>query len=399
MKTDKKTLAALIVSAALLVCAAALAIFELLAPAPEAMAGPPEESDSVTIELFAVGDNLMHGPLIKSGLGAEGYNFDGFYEHILPQLEGMDIKAINQETVFVSPDMGYTGYPTFGGPAEVGDALVKAGFNVIEQASNHSYDKREEGLRFTMDYWRSQPVTLLGVNSSAEDALRVDKFTKDGFTVALANYTYSLNGLAPPQGEEYLVNMMDDEARPAIAEQLARAKAESDLLVVFPHWGTEYDTEPDDFQRDWLKFFNENGADVIIGAHPHVLQTAEEYIGENGHKTVVFYSLGNFISNQDTLAKELGGMARVTLVKDDFGARVRDFSLEPCFTHVSGGKYTVYPLEDYTDELARTHSKLGGLTVQAIYDEFYRITGFETGKFRPERTPLTQPPAEERNIE
>ncbi len=334
------------------------------------------EPEPVTIEIAAVGDNLMHMPIINSCRGDYGYNFDGIYQHIVPYLEGMDIKAINQETVFINDPSRYSGYPSFGGPTAVGDSVVRAGFNVIQQASNHSYDKGQDGLRDTVAYWKSQAVTLLGVNETPEEAERVDKFTKDGFTVAMMNYTYGLNGYVLPSGKEHLVNVLDEDARPQIAAQIAKAKAESDMLIMFVHWGTEYDTSPDSYQKDWLKFFNENGVDVIIGSHPHVIQPAEEYVGENGFKTVVFYSLGNFVSNQSSIVKELGGMARITLIKDKDGARVDSFSLEPCFTHVSGGQYTVYMLEDYTDELARTHSKYGGsLSVARIRETFDEIVG------------------------
>ena len=341
---------------------------------PAEVLAEPQKPLPVTIELAAVGDNLMHMPLINSGRVEDGYNFDGFYENIKPYLEGADLKAINQETVFIDNPARYSGYPSFGGPSAVGESLVRAGFNVIEQASNHSYDKGQDGLRDTAAFWKSQPVTFLGVNETPEEALRVDKFTKDGFTVSMLNYTYGLNGYVLPSDREYLVNVLSDEARPAIAEQIARAKAESDMVILFLHWGTEYSTSPDNYQRDWLEFFNENGVDVIIGAHPHVLQPVEEFVGEGGYKTLVFYSLGNFISNQDALVKALGGMARVTLVKDENGCRVEKYSLEPCFTHLSGGKYTVYMLADYTDELARTHTRFGGsLTVQRIQEKFDEI--------------------------
>lgn len=374
--------------------ALALMIYEFAIPVPETAepAPPYEENPSVTIEIAAVGDNLMHMPLIRSAQTDTGYNFDSFYENIKLYLANADIKVINQETVFIDDPSRFSGYPSFGGPSAVGDALVKAGFNVIEQASNHSYDKGEDGLAYTYSYWKSQPVTLLGINNSPDDALRVDKFTKDGFTVAMMNYTYGLNGYVLPSGKEYLVNVLDEDSRTALAGQIAKAKAESDVLIMFPHWGTEYDTEPDDYQLDWLKFFNENGVDIIIGAHPHVMQTCEEYTGESGGKTIVFYSLGNFISNQDTIVNELGGMARITLVKDNDGVRVENYSLEPCFTHVSGGKYTVYMLNDYTDDLARTHSKYGGsLTTDKIWNKYYEITGFPEGTTSPEILPESLP--------
>lgn len=384
MKIERKTLFVLLLCGALLIFAAGLAIYEISQPIPPALAEPSEDEEEeaapvVTIELAAVGDNLMHMPLINSG---QRDGFDKFYENIAPHLDGIDLCIVNQETVFV-PD-GFSGYPTFGGPADIGDALIGAGFNVIQQASNHSYDKGESGLRYTMDYWRAKPVTLLGVNYDPEDALRVDKFTKDDFTVALMNYTYGLNGFSLPKDKDYLVNLLLEDGREALAEKIALAKAESDLLIMLVHWGTEYSTVPDKYQQDWLKFFNENGVDVVIGTHPHVLQPCETYVGESGYKTVVFYSLGNFISNQDSIEKELGGMARVTLIKDELGARVEGYSLLPCFTHVSDGSYTVYSLDDYTDELAGRHSKYGGaLTVQKIWDKFHEITDTEEGAEAP----------------
>ena len=377
MNKISKSTAVLLAVCALCLAGALSLILTLVIKGPigaTAASGDPARSEApapVTIEIAAVGDNLMHMPLIKSGRTDTGYNFDGFYQNIKARLADADIRAVNQETVFINDPSRYSGYPSFGGPTAVGESLVRAGFNVIEQASNHSYDMGLDGLNDTMGFWRGQPVTLLGVNDSPEAALRVDKFVKDGFTVALMNYTYGLNGYVLPSDSEHLVNVLSAEARPAIAEQIARAKAESDMVVLFPHWGTEYDTEPDEYQRDWLKFFNENGVDVIIGAHPHVVQPVEDYVGESGYRTVVFYSLGNFISNQDSVVKELGGVARVTLVKDESGCRIEKYSLEPCFTHVSGGKYTVYMLDDYSDELARTHSKYGGsLTVERIRKTF-----------------------------
>ncbi len=374
-KIKKSTVAALIICALCVSGALTLILMEFYG-SRENVPSAPEEPKSVTIELAAVGDNLMHMPIIKSCRTETGYNFDGLYENIRQSLEGADIKAVNQETVFINDPSRYSGYPSFGGPSAVGESLVRAGFNVVQQASNHSYDKGTDGLSDTIGFWKSVPVTLLGVNETPEDALRVDKFTKDGFTVAMLNYTYGLNGYVLPSGKEYLVNTLDDDARDSIASQIARAKAESDIVVMFVHWGTEYSTTPDDYQREWLEFFNENGVDVIIGSHPHVIQPTEEFTGENGYKTVVFYSLGNFISNQESIVKELGGMARVTLVKDGNGARVESYSFEPCFTHVASGKYTVYMLKDYTDELARTHSKYGGsLTTDMIWKRYNEIMG------------------------
>lgn len=379
IKLRKSDYICLVLCSILLVFALGITIYEFTRPLPEGIAvDVPEENPTVVIELAAVGDNLMHMPLIKSGRTDTGYNFDGFYENIAPCLEGVDMKIINQETVFIDDPSEYSGYPSFGGPSQVGDAVVKAGFNIIQQAGNHSYDKGQTGLADTYAYWKSKGVTLLGINESPEDKLRIDKFVKDGFTIAMINYTYGLNGYVLPSGKEYLVNVLSEEEKPFLSSQIAKAKAESDLVIVLPHWGTEYDTSPDSFQKEWLEFFNENGVDAVIGAHPHVVQPFEEYVGESGNKTLVFYSLGNFISNQDSIVKELGAMARITFVKDEQGARIEKYSLEPCFTHVEGGKYTVYMLKDYSDDLAVRHSKYGGsLSVEKIRAKFDEIVGNE----------------------
>lgn len=377
MKLTGKTIVCLIICALLFLGSIGLTAWEFASAPDQAeqqqtiAAQPPSP---ITIEIAAVGDNLMHMPVINSCKTDEGYNFDPIYENVKKYLEGMDIKAINQETVFINDPSRYSGYPSFGGPSAVGDSLVKAGFNVIEQASNHSYDKGTDGLSDTIAYWKTKDVILLGVNEDPQSALRVDTFVKDGFSVAMLNYTYSLNGYVLPAGKEYLVNILSEEAKEQLAQQIALAKSQSDIVVMFPHWGTEYSTVPDEYQLEWLSFFNENGVDIIIGAHPHVVQSVEEYIGESGYKTLVFYSLGNFVSNQDTIVKELGAMARVTLVKDENGARIEGYSLEPLFTHVSGGKYSVYMLSDYTDELAASHSKYGGsLRVDMIWNKYNDI--------------------------
>lgn len=379
MKLKKSVIAAMVVFVLSLAGALTLIIMEFSSTPQYELPSP--EAKTAAAELIAVGDNLMHMPVVKSCLTDNGYYFDGLYENIMPYLKTADIKAVNQETIFINDPSRYSGYPSFGGPSAVGDSLVRAGFNVIQHASNHSYDKGLDGLRDTMAYWKGQSVKLLGVNETAADAERLDKIEINGLSVGMLNYTYGLNGYVLPAGKEYLINVLDENGRALLSERIARAKAECDIVVMFVHWGTEYSTVPDDYQRDWLEFFNKNGVDVIIGAHPHVLQPVEEYVGEGGRKTLVFYSLGNFVSNQDSIEKELGGMARVTFVKDEKGARVEKYSLEPYFTHVSGGKYTVYMLKDYTDELARTHSKYGGsLTTEKIWNKFYAITGDERGR-------------------
>ena len=141
--------------------------------------------------------------------------------------------------------------------------------------------------------------------------------------ISFLNYTYGLNGFVAT--EDWMVDLLDDKDR--IADDIARAKACSDILIVFAHWGTEYMFEPVQDQLDWAQFFADEGVDVIIGGHPHVLEPLDVVTGKNGNKMICYYSLGNFISHQSNNYQMLGGMASLTITKDDDGTRVTEYAL------------------------------------------------------------------------
>ena len=131
------------------------------------------------------------------------------------------------------------------------------------------------------------------------------------------------------------------------------------MVVVCPHWGTEYMLTPDNDQEKWTQIFLENGVDIVIGTHPHVLQPVETLTSSSGHTMLVYYSLGNFISNQDALPRVVGGMADITVEKDSLGkCSIKQYSLIPTVTHrVYGvGNFTTYKLSDYTDDLANANT-------------------------------------------
>jgi poly-gamma-glutamate synthesis protein (capsule biosynthesis protein) len=149
---------------------------------------------------------------------------------------------------------------------------------------------------------------------------------------------------------------------------------------VFVHFGTEYTHTPTASQKRDVEFLTENGADVIIGTHPHVIQPVTEHISENGNKSVVFYSLGNFLSNQSGTDKILGGMASVTISKENGETFVENYEMLPTVTHAESGLYTAYMLSDYTDELARKHRRCPALTVQKIQALYDKVMAIEVYK-------------------
>ena len=337
----------------------------------KAISAVTAEETPVTVRIKAVGDNLIHSPIYKRCATDNGYDFTCLYENIAPYLKDADIAAINQETIFVSDAAAFSGYPEFGTPPEVGDYAAAAGFNVVTHATNHVLDKHVDAIENTLDFWKKYPhVSVLGIHESQEDADRITVFGKQNFKIAMLNYTYGLNGHVLPKDYGYMVDVYDEDK---VRKDLACAEKEADFTVVFIHFGTEYTHKPTKEQLDNAEFLCENGADLIIGAHPHVIQGVDEIKTENGNSAVVFYSLGNFISNQDSISKILCGMADVTLTKKNGKVSVDSYKMLPLVTH-AGEKYTAYMLSDYTDELAAAHRRVRGLTVeklQTLFDEVY----------------------------
>jgi poly-gamma-glutamate synthesis protein (capsule biosynthesis protein) len=344
-------------------------------PVPDVPVEATPEIPAISVSLIALGDNLMHNTVMWSGQKENGnYDFSALYEDIRPVVEAADIACINQETIYISDPNQFTNYPSFGGPVQIGEALAAAGFDVVEHATNHCYDKGMLGINDTIDFWRQHPeVQWLGIHDSQEDAERIRVIERSGIRIAMLNYTYGTNAGQPRQ--TYTVDYLWD--RDKIAGEIASAKALADFVLVFPHWGTEGTFSPDQQQRDWGQFFADQGVGAVIGGHPHTLQPVEVLKGKNGNEMPCFWSLGNFISHMAKPENMLGGLARLTITKDSSGTYVSDFSLEPTMTWVFHGEGRDYRfrgmrLIDYTEELAESHL-IPGTAPQTMWDLYHKI--------------------------
>lgn len=326
-----------------------------------------ESKNSVT--LLAVGDNLIHIEVINSGLQADGsYNYDHLYDEIKEEILAADIAVINQETILGGKDLTLSGYPAFNSPTEIGDALVKAGFDVILHATNHTLDKGYRGVKNTFEFWDTYPkITVLGINKTKEDRDKIPIIEKNGIKIAMLNYTYGLNGYKMPKDKPYLVNMLDKKQ---MQKDIEKARKKADFVIVFPHWGTEYVYEPVKSQKDLVNFFYELGVDLVIGTHPHVLQPVEWITKDTDHRMLVFYSLGNFLSYQKESPRMLGGMAYVTITKDEKGTYISKAEISPIVTHYEQGfsdlNYGIYKLSEYPKEMGDRH----GVSIVAKQGEF-----------------------------
>lgn len=312
------------------------------------------ERNPVEVSISMVGDVLLNIQVQKSGLHTDGtYNYDHIFQHIKSKFAQMDINIVNQEIILGGSDLGLSGYPAFNGAFEVGDAIANAGGNVVLHATNHAIDKGEKGVDNCMNFWKEKhpEVAVLGINDSQEaQDNNIYIYEKEGLKIAILNYTYGTNGIPIPSDKPYIVNLLDKQK---IESQLEKANELADFIVVCPHWGTEYQFQPNEGQKEWAKFFVERGVDLIIGTHPHVIQPVE-WVESGENKMLVYYSLGNFISRQDTAKGMVGAMADVTILKDGKGSvSIKEYGVEPLVTHIADKtEYTTYFLKNYTQSLA-----------------------------------------------
>ena len=329
--------------------------------AEEVTVEEPELFVEPEVNLLMVGDILLHDNVQNSGELPDGtYNYDHLFANVIEEVQAADVAIANQEVILGGVELGLSGYPRFNGAYEVGDALVKAGFDVILHATNHTMDKGKEGLVNCMNFWEEKypEVAVLGVFDSQESFDNdIYVYEEDGLKVAILNYTYGTNGLPVPSDMPYAVAMLEKEK---VIEDLQKAEEIADFTVVCPHWGTEYQHKPSEEQKEWAELFMEYGADLVIGAHPHYIQPVEMITGDNGEEMLVYYSLGNFInstsdSGRGTADRMIGGMAKVTIAKTEDGeAYIKTYGVEPLVTQLLYGpqEITTYFLSEYTEELA-----------------------------------------------
>ncbi|MEQ2372043.1 CapA family protein [Blautia sp. CLA-JM-H16] len=317
-------------------------------------------TETTTASVIAVGDNLYHQSLIDAGASEDGnWNYDKIYTHILDAIKDADVKMIDQETVFTTDHDSVSSYPSFATPTEVGDAIIKAGFNVVESANNHIDDFGEGFLNDTLNFWKTKypDVTLLGIHDSQEDSDTVKIREVNGIKIAFLDYTYGTN-VGGIEGKDYMIDMIRKEK---ITTMIQKAKKQADCIIFVAHWGTEDETMPNEYEKQWAAYLMEQGVNVIIGGHPHVLQPYGRLTDDKGNETVVFYSLGNFVSTQQKLEELLGGMAKFTIQKTvqngKTSIQILTPTVEPLVMHYNSeaGEFGPYMLSDYTEELASQH--------------------------------------------
>ena len=339
----------------------------LTIPVEETQIESETQSPAPTPEykIIMVGDVLLHTPVEESCRQADSsYDYDSLFAHTKETIAAADLALVNQEVIIGGADLGISGYPCFNADFSLCDSLVETGFDVICHATNHAMDKGRVGLVNCAEYWKNKypQITVLGIHDTADTSTSrgADPVILElvDMRIAVLNYTYGTNGISLPENMPYAVDLLNEGQ---VAADIQRAEQLADFTIVCPHWGTEYRMTPDASQEKWTKIFAENGADLVLGTHPHVIEPIEWVTDEESdHEMLVYYSLGNFVNwtsgtGEGVANRMVGGMAEVTLsINDDGEVEIADYGVQPLVSHVTSnpGGVTTYFLEDYSEELA-----------------------------------------------
>lgn len=310
----------------------------------------PETFDK--LEIVATGDIMCHNTQFNDAYKGGTYDFHYWFEDIKPYIEEADIAIGNLETTF--PGNGkYSGYPQFNTPGELITALKDTGFDVLTTANNHCVDTGYAGVEGTLNSLDEAGILHTGTARSEEERDTVLITEVNNFKIAIISYTYGTNGIPIPKGKDYSVNLIDNDL---IKKHIEKAKEQNpDLIIACMHWGLEYMKAPVAAQTEEADFLFENGVDIIIGNHPHVLEPYEkrtiEYEGKEKEVFVV-YSLGNLISGQTQEGTRTSILLTLDLEKSSKTGNVTLSSVDyiPVYTYTNP-KFKNYQIMDITKRI------------------------------------------------
>lgn len=323
--------------------------------------GMAEDGDREGVVTFSVvGDIMVHDSQLSTAYKkeCECYDYHPVFSEVKPYIADADVAIANLETTMPGDPAQYSGYPQFGAPDSLVTAVKDTGFDVLTTANNHSMDKGKATLIRTIDVIEENRLSHLGTYRSRREwgEHRVLIKETNGLKLAYLDYTYGTNGIPVPP--DVHVNLIDKEQ---IREDMELAKMNHpDGIIVLYHFGTEYLHYPDEFQKEYVDYAFDLGADMVLGGHPHVLQPFKVIQKKDSDGVIknrlVIYSLGNFVSNQRKRYRDGGIIFRFTIHKNENGPGLVFGNVHyiPVWVHAvytgpDRGHY-ILPVENYIDE-------------------------------------------------
>lgn len=319
-----------------------------------------KEGDYTKIKAKFFGDTMAHIGQLQYALAYGGgeYDFSNQFSYIKDYVKDSDLAITNYETTS-DPNKQYSGYPAFNTPASYLKNIKEAGFDVVTTANNHALDTDEEGVQTTIEAIKEAGLDFVGTKSKDSDKILYKEI--NGIKVAILAYTYGANGKEDLLDVRYEVSSLNYLKEENVKSDIEEAKKNScDFIIVYPHWGIEYESYPTDETIKLAHKMVDWGADLVIGNHPHVVQPVEVYKSEDGREGIIAYALGNFISKQSL---EISGDIRVeqalsievTLEKDKKTGKKKlsDMKLHPLWVGTNYDQYgassKTYLCEDFLE--------------------------------------------------
>ena len=331
------------------------------------------------INLVMVGDALIHDRMYNDAYHDGKYDFKPYLKLIKEKVSNYDLAYYNQETILGGTSIGLSSYPSFNSPWEVGDAMIDAGFNLVSLATNHTLDRGEKAIILSREYWdKHDNVYAFGsYNSDSQKSEMESKvFEKNNIKYGILNYTYGTNGIPVPYRKDYLVNLWNMDSnyegyKEKVLDDINKLRDKVDVLMVAMHWGIEYNHGITDMQKNTAKFLADNGVDIIIGTHPHVIEPVEWI-----DNTLVIYSLGNFISAQNsescTYYKcNIGLMSSLTITKttNEEGSNIKIDNVSNELIYTYHNNYHDYLVIPFSDNEIKTHLD----NYESVYNDYAKI--------------------------
>lgn len=325
------------------------------------------------ITLLFAGDLMQHQGQIDAAKTGSGFDYSPCFRFVKEEIGRADVAIGNLEVTLGGRP--YKGYPAFSAPDEYLEAIRDAGFDVLVTANNHCLDSGKKGLERTV-----RMLDSLGIHHAGtyRDSLAREKeypliLDKNGFRIALLNYTYGTNGIGVKAPN--VVNYID---KTVIGQDLRKARmSRPDLVIVLMHWGTEYRSLPDSGQKELAEWLIAQGADHVIGSHPHVVQPMELRAGADSvTQHAVVYSLGNYISNMSAPDTDGGAMFKMEFRKSGGSVRLTDCGYSLVWTSrpvLSRNKnYVLYPAANPPDSITPAEANRLKIFVGAARKLFQR---------------------------
>ena len=323
---------------------------------------PKAEPDSVAT-IVSFGDTLCHKGVFKAAYDTKTkeYDFSPMFKYVKGYFENATISIGNCEVPMAGSKVGYSGYPSFNAPEQLATDLKELGVDIMTTANNHAMDQGYRGLESTLNYLDDAGIEHVGTARSEEEYDTILIKDLNGIKTAFLSYTYGVNGIRKPSSKKYCVNFIDKEL---IQEQIKQAKKEgAELIVASMHWGTEYKTEENDDQEEMAKFLIQNGVDIILGSHPHVLQPIKMLKVKTSEgkerEGLVIYSQGNFFSNQKKENTQDTAIFSIEVKKDGKTGKVsiNKVTYAPIYVNIKEpGTKNRYELLDL-NEIIRSYEK------------------------------------------